>query len=201
MESLTAKQRIIGITGGIACGKSTVANYLRDRHGLPILDADVYAREALTAEKLQLIGDRYGQLIFNADGSLNRSQLGQIIFGDARERKWLESILHPYVRERLIQEIKAHFPNTVVAVVPLLFEANMTDLVTEIWLINCPPELQLERLMQRNHLSKAEAQQRINSQQPASTKIPFVNYVLDSSLPLVELYQQIQLAVERNVTQ
>ena len=192
MESLTATQRIIGITGGIACGKTTVANYLGDRYGLPILDADVYARSALTEENLRLIGDRYGQGIFHPDGSLDRRRLAQIIFADPAEKKWLESLIHPYVRDKLVHGIKAHFPHTVVAVVPLLFEANMTDLVSEIWLIHCPKELQLERLIQRNQLSQTEAEQRINSQQPASAKIPFVDHVLDSSLPLEQLYQQVQ---------
>ncbi len=196
MESLTVTQRIIGITGGIACGKTTVANYLGDRYGLPILDADVYARSALTEENLKLIGDRYGQDIFHSDGSLDRRRLAQIIFADRQEKKWLESLIHPYVRDQLVQGIKAHFPHTVVAVVPLLFEANMTDLVSEIWLINCPREIQLARLIQRNNLSQAEAEQRINSQQPASAKIPFVDHVLDSSLPLDQLYQQVQTVME-----
>jgi len=192
VESLTVKQRIIGITGGIACGKTTVANYLGDRYGLPILDADVYARSALTAENLRLIGDRYGQGILHSDGSLDRRRLAQIIFNDPQEKKWLEALIHPHVRDQLVQGIKAHFPQTVVAVVPLLFEANMTDLVSEIWLITCPKQIQLERLIQRNHLSQAEAEQRINSQQPPSAKIPFADHVLDSSLPLENLYQQVQ---------
>ncbi len=195
MEALTSKQRIIGITGGIACGKTTVANYLRDRYGLPILDADIYAREALTPEILQLIGDRYGQTTFNPDGSLNRRRLAQIIFANAQEKQWLEALIHPQVRTSLLQGIKAHYPATVVAVVPLLFEAHMTDLVTEIWLVHCPKEIQLERLMQRNQLSPEEAQQRIASQQPASAKIPHATHVIDSAVPLSQLYQQVDCAL------
>jgi|YNPMSStandDraft_2_1061718.scaffolds.fasta_scaffold27584_2 dephospho-CoA kinase len=189
------KQRIIGITGGIACGKTTVANYLSDRYGLPILDADLYAREALTPENLQLIGDRYGQTVLHPDGSLNRRRLAEIIFADAKEKKWLESLIHPYVRDRLVQGIRDHFPAPVVAVVPLLFEANMTDLVTEIWLINCPQEIQLERLLHRDKLSLREAKQRIASQQPPSLKIPLVQHLIDSAVPLGELYRQVDRAL------
>jgi dephospho-CoA kinase len=174
-------QRIIGITGGIATGKTTVSEYLHLTYGLPILDADIYARQALTAERLEQLRDRYGKQIFDQHNLLDRTKLGAIIFADPQERQWLESIIHPYVRQCLIADAQRLVPYTVVMVIPLLFEAQMQDLVTETWVITCPEKLQLQRLIQRNQLSTEAAQQRINSQMPQFTKIELANVVIVNS--------------------
>ena len=119
--------RIIGLTGGIGTGKSTVSHYLTTAYHLPVLDADIYAREAvqLGSPVLKAIAQRYGSDILLADGTLNRRQLGQIVFSSPDERRWLEQQIHPYVRDRILAEIntleRSHSP-TVVLVVPLLFE-------------------------------------------------------------------------------
>lgn len=188
------RQRIIGITGGIATGKTTTANYLGHRYHLPILDADVLARQALTHERLVALRQRFGESIFQQDGSLDRRKLGQIIFAHPPERQWLEALIHPFVRDGLMQGAQAVYPRSVVMVVPLLFEANFTDLVTEIWVVTCPPEVQLQRLIQRNQLSPAEAQARIAAQLPISQKISQADVVIDSNCPLAELYTQLDRA-------
>ena len=172
------QQRIIGLTGGIATGKTTVSDYLHLTYGLPILDADIYARQALTGDRLQQLRDRYGDQIFDPLGNLDRAQLGAIVFADAAERLWLESLIHPYVKETLIDEAQKLAPATVVMVIPLLFEAGMQNLVTEIWAIACDPKLQLKRLMQRNHLTKSEALQRINSQKPQVEKLVLADVII-----------------------
>lgn len=179
------QQRIIGITGGIATGKTTVSDYLHLKHGLPILDADVYARQALTGDRLEQLRDRYGDQVFdyssNLEPTLNRQKLGAIVFANADERKWLEALIHPYVQAILTREAQKLAPDTVVMVIPLLFEAGMQNLVTEIWAIACDPKLQLKRLMQRNHLTKSEALQRINSQKPQLEKLLLADVIIVNS--------------------
>lgn len=188
------QQRIIGITGGIATGKTTVSNYLNTAYGLPILDADIYAREALSEDLLTAIASRYGDRVLASDRTLDRASLGRIIFQDAAERQWLESQIHPYVRERLETAAKQHKPSTVAMVIPLLFEADMQDLVTEIWVVTCTVEQQLVRLMCRNHLTETEAQQRIASQMPLAQKIALADVVIDNSKTDTELSQEIDIA-------
>jgi dephospho-CoA kinase len=190
------QQRIIGITGGIATGKTTVSNYLHTAYGLPILDADIYAREALSVEMVAAIASRYGDRVLMSDHTLDRETLGRIIFEDATERQWLESQIHPYVRERLEATAKQHKPSTVAMVIPLLFEASMQDLVTEIWVVTCTVEQQLTRLMQRNNLTEREAQQRIASQMQLAQKITLADVVIDNSKTDAELFQEIDIALD-----
>lgn len=196
-------QRLIGLTGGIAMGKTTVSNYLANIHRLPVLDADSYAREAVQPEApiLMEIAERYGVGILLSDGSLNRYRLGDIIFNSPAERLWVEQKIHPYVRERLLEELHRSPLNSVeetpivVLVIPLLFEARMTDLVTETWVIHCAPEHQLDRLIKRDGMSLSDAQARINSQMAIQKKIARANVVLDNSSTLESLFNQIDQAI------
>ncbi len=188
-------QRIIGITGGIATGKTTVSNYLHETYGLPILDADIYARQALTGDRLAKLSDRYGKLILDDQGNLDRRKLGAIVFESVRERKWLETLIHPYVQECLINAANRLAPSTVVMVIPLLFEAKMEGLVTETWAIACDPQQQLQRLMNRNHLLESEAKQRISSQMSQSEKIELADVVIVNSDNTEELFFQVDNAL------
>ena len=190
-------KRVIGLTGGIATGKTTVADYLADAYNLPILDADIYARDAVDIKQplLKQIVKRYGEKILLADGSLNRKKLGEIIFNDQRERLWVDNLIHPYVGDRIFAGIKETSAETLVAVVPLLFEAGMTDLVTEIWVVTCSEQQQLQRLMERNHLTLEQAQARISSQMALKEKIQKANIVLDNSSGVEELLQQVDIAI------
>ena len=185
------KQRIIGITGGIATGKTTVTDYLAKNFQLPILDADLYARQALTEERLAKISDRYGKLIIDDHGNLDRRKLGAIIFASGVERQWLEMLIHQYVQECLTNEAQRLAPATVVMAIPLLFEAKMQDLVTETWVVACDYQQQLQRLIDRNHLSKNEAIERIASQMPQSEKRELADFVIINSGNLEKLFSQI----------
>ncbi|NJK67580.1 MAG: dephospho-CoA kinase [Microcoleus sp. CSU_2_2] len=195
--------RIIGLTGGIATGKTAISNYLADTYGFPILDADIYAREAVHPGSpiLDSIVERYGASILLVDGNLNRPELGNIIFCNPAERQWLEEQIHPYVRRRLVETTQSYISQlslvstnalTVVLVVPLLFEAKMTDLCTEIWVVYCSPSVQLERLMQRDGLNIDRANARINTQLPIGEKCQKADRVLDNSSTLDSLFAQIQ---------
>ena len=158
-------QRRIGLTGGIATGKSTVGQLLQEHHGLPVLDADHFAREALApgTEAARAVLERYG--------TLDRPALGHIVFGDPAERHWLEQLVHPLVRQRFDEELAlmANQP-AVVLMIPLLFEAGLEGLCSEVWLVDCDKRQQLARLMARNGLNQTEAQGRINAQWPLEHK-------------------------------
>ena len=190
-------KRLIGLTGGIGTGKTTVSNYLIDKHYLPVLDADVFAREAVAKDSpiLRKIFDRYGNRVKAADYSLNRQALGDIVFNDSSEKQWLENQIHPFVRDRFSQELQRISSNTVVMAIPLLFEANLTDTVTEIWVVTCDRSLQISRLQQRNHLTFTQARARINSQLPLSEKIAQADVVLANNGTLQDLYDRVDSAI------
>jgi dephospho-CoA kinase len=195
-------QRLIGLTGGIATGKTTVSNYLRDRYGFPILDADIYAKEAVAIDSpiLKKIIQRYGSDIQLENRELNRTKLGDIIFNNIEEKIWLESQIHPYVRKRF-QEVIDSLDNPIIVLsIPLLIEANLTHLVSEIWVVFCDYEQQIQRLQQRNHLTQQQAIARIESQLPLAEKIARADVVLENSQSLDFLYQQIDENFKGNQT-
>lgn len=193
--------RLIGITGGIGTGKSTVTNYLQSRSNFPIWDADIYARSAVAfgSPILQAIDHRYGATILQPDGTLDRARLGKIIFGDIHERQWLEAQIHPYVRNCFETEIsRLEVDATAVLAIPLLFEANMTDLVTEIWVISCDRTIQLQRVMMRDRIDESEANQRIGSQMSLADKTALADVNLDNSKSISDLERQIDTYLKIN---
>jgi len=204
--------RIIGLTGGIATGKSTVARIL-ERHGIPVADADQMARQALAVGSpiRERVLQRYGQAIQDPSGELDRRQLGRIVFADAAERAWLEAQIHPFVKTRLREFLEAHGasappeegvsnpqkegPPTVCLMIPLLFEAHMENWVSEIWVVTCTPEQQRQRLAQRDHLTATEIEARLASQWPLEEKARRAHVVLDNSGSLAELEAQVRQAL------
>jgi dephospho-CoA kinase len=194
--------RIIGLTGGIGMGKTVISDYLSRVRKLPVLDADLYAREAVEPGSAVLadITERYGSGVLLSNGCLDRKRLGEIIFDSPAERLWLEQRIHPYVRDRLeknLEALSAVQQATVVMVIPLLFEARMTDLVTEIWVVRCPRASQIERLMQRDRLTLEQAQARISSQMPIDRKVDRADIVIDNSTNLENLFHQVNLALDQ----
>lgn len=191
-------RRLIGLTGGIATGKSTVSRYLADIYGLPILDADIYARDAVQPGSpiLEQILARYGNQIQLSDGTLNRKLLGEIIFNNIEEKKWLENQIHPYVRSCFNSQIEQLKNDTLVLVIPLLFEANLNNIVTEIWVVYCSDEVQIKRLMERDNLTYDQAKTRIKNQLPIEKKVSLADIVLDNSYDLNNLQKQIDQAIK-----
>jgi len=197
--------RLIGLTGGIGTGKTTVSNYLARTHNLPVWDADIYARQAVEPNSpvLDALVDRYGPDLLLPDGSLDRPALGDIIFHNLTERRWVEAQIHPFVRDRFRENCEAlrNTPSpgepTAVLAVPLLFEAEMTDLATEIWVVYCPPEQQRLRLIGRHgsSLTPEQIQARIESQMPLEEKCRRADVVLDNSSSLEALYEQCDRAI------
>ncbi|MEM8637385.1 MAG: dephospho-CoA kinase [Cyanobacteria bacterium P01_G01_bin.54] len=193
----------LGLTGGIATGKSTVSNYLSQRYQLPVLDADEFSHAAVQPGSpiLEAIASRYGPQLLQPDGYLDRARLGQIVFNDAQERQWLEAQIHPVVRDRFNQTLTQLTDQPVVVLsIPLLFEANLTGLMTEIWVVSCTPSQQLDRLMARNNLDQRQAQQRIQTQLPLSQKCAAADVVLDNSQSRDRLWAQIDAQMSRLLT-
>ncbi|WP_330203999.1 dephospho-CoA kinase [Cyanobacterium sp. Dongsha4] len=193
MKGNNIKSKIIGLTGGIATGKSTVSNYLRDKYCIPVFDADIFARDAVKVDSPIFVSiiERYGNDILLDNNTLNRSKLGTIIFNDIREKEWLESQIHPFVYNCFRSLIPTLTEEINIFTIPLLFEANMTDLVSEIWVVTCDYEQQLTRLQSRNNLSKKDAIARINSQMSLTEKVLLADVVIDNSGDLSHLLIQI----------
>lgn len=199
------RKRVIGLTGGIGMGKTTISDYLGSVHQLPVLDADLYAREAVEPGSTVLIEitERYGSGVLLSNGHLDRKRLGEIIFDSLAERLWLEQRVHPYVRDRLeknLQALLTQHHSTVVLVIPLLFEARMTDLVNEIWVVQSPEAKQVEHLMQRDRLTLEQVQSRISSQMPIEQKVSRADIVIENSADLEFLFHQVDLALAQSVS-
>lgn len=174
----------IGITGGIATGKSSVANYIREK-GYPVLDADVISREIVEpgSSTLHALELQFGPQIINQDGSLNRQLLGSIVFGDTQKIDQLNAIMHPKINQILIQQAQKLFNDgheLVFLEIPLLFETNNAAGVDKTIVVTVEPEEQQIRLMKRNHLTLLEARQRIKAQMPLDQKVQMADYVVEN---------------------
>jgi dephospho-CoA kinase len=195
-----APQRRIGLTGGIATGKSSVGRLLEGR-GLPVLDADCLAQAALAlgSAGAAAVLDRYGEAVRGeGPGGIDRAALGRIVFADATERQWLEQLVHPIVRGRLEAALEGlTAAPVVVLMVPLLFEAGLDGLCSEVWLVDCEASQQLARLIERNGLSEAEARLRIAAQWPMERKRGLADVVINNRGRQEELALQVEQALTR----
>ena len=188
---------IIGITGSIACGKSLVSNYLQEK-GYTIIDADKIGHMALENDevKKQLV-NKFGKSILK-DNEVNRVTLGKLVFENNENLKELNNIIHPQIRKNISEQIQVHKNEKLVFVdVPLLFEAKFDDLVEKIIVISLDEKIQLERLMNRNSLSKEEALQRIKSQIPVREKEKLGDCVVDNSFTQENTYNQVDRILEK----
>ena len=182
------KQRRIGITGGIASGKTIIGDFLFQAKQWPIVDADLYAHDALRAESqiAKKVLLRYGSKVIQNSSKnnqiINRKALATIVFQNDIEKNWLEGIIHPFVNKRIEEELEKLKSNSIVIlIIPLLFEKNYTGLCSEICYIDCPRNMQLQRLQSRDKLSLEEANQRIDAQWDNAIKKQFADHVITNS--------------------
>jgi dephospho-CoA kinase len=185
----------IGLTGGIASGKSTVSSMLIEL-GFPVIDADQIAREAVKPgeEPYKKIVETFGREILLENGEINRPKLGSIIFHDQEKRDLLNNIVHPFVRRRMIEQKEALFEKgekAVILDIPLLFESKLTHLVDKTILVYVDADVQLERLMRRNDLTENEAKARIASQMPLVQKVPLADAVINNNGTIEETRKQL----------
>ena len=187
---------IIGLTGGIACGKSTVAQMLQAK-GAVLIDADRIAREVVEPGSpiLAQVAGRFGTGVLQEDGSLDRKKLGEIVFADKAARKDLEAILHPAIRTRMWASIEASErerpQRLTVADIPLLYESGHEARFPEVMVVYVPEAVQLERLMARDKLTAEQAEARIRAQMPIEEKRRRADVVIDNSGTRENTFEQI----------
>jgi len=186
---------VIGLTGGIASGKSTVSNMLKEMD-ITVIDADVEARLAVEKGEpaYQKIVAEFGDEILLADEGIDRQKLGSIIFHNTDKRQLLNGIVHPDVRQRMYGKIDTAIKigeKVVILDIPLLFESKLTSMVEKTILVYVDKEVQLQRLMERNHLSKVDAEARVNSQMPLSEKVALADAVIDNNGSIEETKRQL----------
>ncbi len=189
---------VIGLTGGIACGKSTVGALLAE-HGLVRVDADQVAREVVEpgTPALREIVDQFGSGVVDADGRLDRAALGRAVFADQKARRSLEKIVHPRVWQRLkaaFEKAESQELETVLEI-PLLFESGRQQHFQTIWVVSLPLEVQKLRLAQRDGLNPEEIEQRLASQWPLQEKERLAQLVIDNSGSQDELRSQVEQAL------
>lgn len=186
--------RIIGITGGIASGKSTVTAYLR-KCGYQVIDADqiVHQLQQKGGRLYQVLVEEFGASILTNDGELNRAQLGRLVFEDAEVRKRLSHLQDSIIREALLAECDrlAKTQEVFFMDIPLLFELGYEDVVSEVWLVVLAPDVQLERLMERNQLDEEAAKQRLAAQMPLEEKKKRTPYQIDNGGEKQATYAQV----------
>ncbi len=193
----SGRHLLLGVTGGIAGGKSTVSEMLAEL-GSPLIDFDEIARRVVEpgTEGYRLIVDYFGRQILAEDGALNRKKLSDIVFSDSGKRKKLESFTHPFIYEeffREIGEITARQPEAVIQVaVPLLVELNLQSLFDRILVVKVPAAVQLKRLMARDGISREAAEKIIQAQLPITEKLRFADFIIDNSRDLAYTRRQVE---------
>lgn len=191
----------IGLTGGIASGKSTVSQMFNEA-GIVIIDADVIARKVVEVgeEAYKQIVQSFGEDILLPDKTIDRPKLGSVVFFSEEKRLLLNSIVHPAVRKQMLKEKEEHELNgedPIIMDIPLLFESKLTSLVDKTLLVYVNYETQLSRLMSRNRLNKEDAEARIKSQMPLNEKVTLADAVVDNNGTIEDTRKQLQEVCEK----
>ena len=187
----------IGITGSIACGKSTVSDYLIDK-GYTIIDADKLGHVALTSDDVKRkLAEKFGDEILE-NNEISREKLGKLVFGNDDNLKILNSIIHPKIKELILKLQEEHKDEDLVFLdIALLYEANFVDLVEKVAVVYVDEDVQLERLMMRNSLPKEEAIKRVESQMSPREKASLGDFVINNSYSKEDTVQQIDEILEK----
>ena len=189
---------VIGLTGGIASGKTIVSNYLAEL-GAEIIDADIIARKIVTpgSPALKEIAAAFGTDVLNADGTLNRKKLGTKVFNDPQALKTLNKITHPKINALVQQRIKSYKESKkahnipLILVAPLLIEAGMQKLVDKVWVVHIDKDTQIKRVMARDKLTPNQALKRINSQLSEQERLKYADAVIDNTGTLENTKKQV----------
>lgn len=187
---------IVGLTGGIATGKSTVSAIFQS-HGIPVIDADILAREIVEPGEpaLQEIAETFGKDYLKDDGTLDRPKLGKRVFSDPEALADLNRITHTQIHQRFLKRVKLYQQSNIPIVIydmPLLFECKYSNVVDCTVVVYTSEKMQLERLIKRNQFSQKEAQRRINSQIPIEEKKKLGDYLIDNSKTIEHTKNQIK---------
>lgn len=183
---------VVGITGGIGSGKSAVTNRLADL-GIDIIDADIVARDVVAPgeDTLAAIVGHFGSHILQADGTLDRAALRQIVFQEPEQRRWLEGVTHPAIRERMRRQLAIARSPYAVLVSPLLLESEQRMLVNHVVVVDAPPDVQIARASQRDQNSREQIARIMAAQLPREQRLLGADDVIDNSGTLTVLQQQV----------
>ena len=189
--------RKVGLTGGIASGKSTVSGMFREL-GVPVIDADVIAREVVApgSRALEAIVDAFGEEILTEEKSLNRARLGEIVFSDPAKKKVLEGILHPEIiaeQDRRLRDLERE-GRTPVAIVDaaVMIESGSWKRFDSLVVVDCDESQQIGRLRLRNGMNEEEAARRVNAQMPLSEKVKYADHVIDNRGSIDDTRKQVE---------
>lgn len=201
MKIMTISLKVYGLTGGIACGKSTVANFFREL-GVAIINADqIHHKLCEKGEKgWKKIKEAFGEAVFNSDGTLNREKLGDIVFHDPKKKKRLEEISHPLIMDRIREEVRSHAGKVVPFILveaALLVESNREKQFHGLVVVSCRKEQQIERLVLMRGISKDMALIMIEAQLPVEAKIKHATFVIDNSGSLEETQREVRDVFEK----
>lgn len=171
---------IVGLTGGIASGKTTVANLFHQHFSVEIIDADIIAREVVAkgSKGLRDITSHFGQSVLQPNGSLNRTALREKIFSDHQEKKWLDSLLHPMIRLKMQQDISKITTPYALLVVPLLVENQLQSMTDRVLVVDVSPEVQIQRTMARDNVSELQVNSIIASQASRKMRLKFADDII-----------------------
>lgn len=173
----------VGLTGGIASGKTTISRLFAEL-GVPVVDTDVISRELLEPGQLgySQVSEHFGESILTSSGTIDRARLREIVFSQREQKSWLETMLHPLIYQRTLEAIRAHVrADYVLVVVPLLFETNFQSLVDRVLAVDCPAELQIERLVKRDGIERDLAVRMLAQQLDNSTRLARAHDSIDNS--------------------
>ncbi|MDN3701054.1 dephospho-CoA kinase [Vibrio artabrorum] len=184
---------IIGLSGGIASGKTTVANLFNQHFNIDIVDADIVAREvvALGSEGLKQIVAHFGEEILLEDRTLNRSKLREVIFSEPNEKQWLNDLLHPMIRDKINSDLSKVTSPYALLVAPLLVENQMQGMADRVLIVDVPTEVQIERTMSRDNVSREQVIAILKSQASREQRLAVANDVIENHTKNHELLPQI----------
>ncbi len=198
--------KVIGVTGTIASGKSTACKYLEERYGLRRIDADLVGHEVLKSpEMVRELTKAFGEAILDTDGTLSRKRLGQIVFGDPKSLRRLNELTHPVICRRIAEEVHAfreeeEGPPVLLLEAIELLRTPLLELVEETWVVWAEDEIRIRRVMQRQNLSRKEAEERVLGQWPQESYKAAADVLIDGSGSVEELYLQLDLQMTERMS-
>jgi dephospho-CoA kinase len=191
----------VGLTGGIGSGKSTVSDIFASL-GVPIIDSDLIAREVVEPgeQGLNQIVERFGSDTLNSDGTLNRQHLRNLVFDDKKARKDLEQILHPLIRKRSNEYLsKLNSPYSILSI-PLLIEAGLTSTVDRVLVVDCPEQIQIERICKRDGITPDKAKAILDAQCSRNQRLEAADDIIDNNQPMEDLRRRVESLHESYLT-
>lgn len=184
---------VVGLTGGIASGKTTIANLFNQHFSIEIVDADIVARDvvAKSSEGLAQIVQRFGHGILLDNGELNRSKLREIIFADPSQKQWLDQLLHPMIRQKMQQQLASVKSDYALLVIPLMVENQLQTMANRVLVVDVDEQIQIERTMKRDDVSEQQARSILKSQATRQARLAIADDVIKNHSQNGKLLSQI----------